>query len=70
EIDAWRKRQRCLPKSPMGKALGYMNDNWAGLTAFLDDPDLPLGRVGMWRGARQGYRTRFHTPLIEPYVRY
>ncbi|CAM2010944.1 IS66 family transposase [Acanthopleuribacter pedis] len=53
EIDAWRKRQRCLPKSPMGKALGYMNDNWAGLTAFLDDPDLPLDNNPAERALRQ-----------------
>ncbi|CAM2069132.1 IS66 family transposase [Sulfidibacter corallicola] len=41
-IDAWRKSQTCLPKSKMGQALAYMNDNWKGLTAFLDDPELPL----------------------------
>ena len=41
-IDVWRKNQSCLPKSGLGKALDYLDDNWAGLTAFLDDPILPL----------------------------
>ena len=41
-IDVWRKNQSCLPKSKLRKALNYLNDNWAGLTAFLDDPRLPL----------------------------
>ena len=52
-IDTWRKAQVCLPKSPMGKALAYMNDNWSGLTAFLDDPDLPLDNNPAERALRQ-----------------
>jgi transposase len=52
-IDTWRKVQQYLPKSPMGKALHYMNDNWDGLTAFLDDPELPLDNNPAERALRQ-----------------
>ena len=62
-IDVWRKNQSCLPKSRFRKALNYLNDNWKGLTAFLEDPRLPLGRVGMWRG----FRLRFPNPDPSPH---
>lgn len=52
-IDIWRGEQKCLPKSPMRKALNYMNDNWDGLTAFLDDPELPLDNNPAERALRQ-----------------
>ncbi len=52
-IDHWRKHQRCLPKSSLGKALAYMNDNWTGLTHFLEDPNLPLDNNPAENGLRQ-----------------
>lgn len=52
-IDTWRKNQKCLPKSGLGKALAYMNDNWDGLILFLTDPDLPLDNNPAENGLRQ-----------------
>jgi len=52
-IDTWRKHQKCLPKSALGKALAYMSDNWDGLTLFLGDPDLPLDNNPAENGLRQ-----------------
>lgn len=52
-LDKWRKAQRCLPKSPLGGALAYMNDNWDGLTLFLDYPELPLDNNPAERALRQ-----------------
>ncbi|MFQ5491735.1 MAG: transposase, partial [Phycisphaerae bacterium] len=31
-----------LPRSAVGKAVGYMLNQWHPLTRFLDDPTLPL----------------------------
>lgn len=41
---AWRERMLPLfePRSPMGTALKYMGNQWERLTAFLDDPLVPI----------------------------
>jgi hypothetical protein len=33
---------RTLPKSALGKALGYLETYWQGLTVFLEHPEVPL----------------------------
>lgn len=40
----WRDETTPLfePKSAMGEALGYMNNQWSRLTAFLADPLIPI----------------------------
>jgi transposase len=42
QIKAWSQAQRMLPQSTLGKAIAYMNNHWAGLLRFLDDPAIPL----------------------------
>lgn len=37
-----RTQQVVLPKSDLRKALNYMNNHWAELTRYLDDPQLPM----------------------------
>ena len=39
KIDVWQGQH--VPKSPLGKAMGYMTNNWAELTAFTKDA--PVG---------------------------
>lgn len=41
-IETWVQSQRVLPLSTLGKAIAYMNNHWAGLLRFLDDPAIPL----------------------------
>lgn len=41
-IKTWVQSQRVLPLSLLGKAIAYMNNHWAGLLRFLDDPAIPL----------------------------
>lgn len=40
----WRDKVVALfePKSPMGAALRYMHNQWESLTAFVDDPLIPI----------------------------
>jgi len=30
------------PKSPLGKALGYLHNQWSRLCLFLEDPEIPI----------------------------
>ena len=55
EFDAWRKKMMpaCLPKSPIGKAFQYLENNWKYLFVYLTDGRLHIGRVGMWRSSRE-----------------
>jgi transposase len=39
-----------LPKSEAGQAVSYILKNWRALTRYLEDGDLAIGRVEMWRG--------------------
>lgn len=41
-LRAWSLEQRGLPKSSLREAIDYMHTYWKGLTAFLDDPHVPL----------------------------
>ena len=46
-LDAWKPQLEALeptttPKSPLGKAVRYVLNQWEALTRFLDDPLLPL----------------------------
>ncbi|MGH2608350.1 MAG: IS66 family transposase [Tepidiformaceae bacterium] len=41
-IKQWALAQRVLPESGLGRAIAYMMGMWKGLTAFLDDPRIPL----------------------------
>jgi len=40
------------PKSPMGKAITYVTNNWPELTRFVDDPMLPLDNNASERALR------------------
>lgn len=42
EIWVWMAAQRVLPRSGLGKAIGYMADHRQGLRKFLSDPAVPL----------------------------
>jgi transposase len=52
QIEEWAREQRPLPRSGLGKAISYMLGLWPGLTAFLDDPRIPLDNNGIERGLR------------------
>jgi transposase len=52
QIEEWAREQRPLPRSGLGKAISYMLGLWPGLTAFLNDPRIPLDNNGIERGLR------------------
>lgn len=52
QIEEWAREQRPLPRSGLGKAISYMLGLWPGLTAFLDDPRIPLDNNAIERGLR------------------
>ena len=52
QIGEWAREQKPLPRSGLGKAISYMLGLWPGLTAFLDDPRIPLDNNGIERGMR------------------
>jgi transposase len=43
-LQAWREKTTPLyePKSAMGQALGYLDNQWPRLTSFLQDPKIPI----------------------------
>jgi len=41
-IRDWVYAERPLPESELGKAIAYMGGRWRGLTAFIEDPRVPL----------------------------
>lgn len=51
-IKAWCLEQRFLPESPLGTAIKYVLKNWAGLTVFLDAPEVPIDNNRTERGFR------------------
>lgn len=53
EIRAWRPKVRALPKSALGRALSYMDDNWLDLGLFIHDPQIPLDNNHTERGMRR-----------------
>ena len=42
EIDRWRTEQLAVPGTKLANGLGFLNNQWAELTAFLRNPDAPL----------------------------
>ena len=51
-IQEWVYAQQPLPRSGLGSALTYLKGMWAGLTLFLDDPQIPLDNNLIERGLR------------------
>jgi transposase len=51
-IRVWAESQRILPRSGLGQAIGYMQELWAGLTRFLNDPLIPLDNNPVERALR------------------
>lgn len=49
---AFELKPAVLPRSSLGKAIEYMLKLWQGLTAFLDDPRIPLSNNGAERALR------------------
>lgn len=47
-----RYRVEVLPKSPMGKALGYFENQWTCLSRFLDDGAIPIDNNSVERAIR------------------
>ncbi len=41
-LKQWAEQQTALPRSALAEALGYLLGHWMGLTAFLEDPLIPL----------------------------
>jgi transposase len=52
EIRTWAFAQRASPGSGLRKAIEYMLDHWTGLTAFLEDPAIPLDNNATERALR------------------
>lgn len=52
ELEAWLLSQRVLRKSAFGKAVRYTLANWARLTVFVDDADVPLDNNATERSLR------------------
>jgi transposase len=51
-IHSWALDRRCLPQSPLGKAIRYMGDLWPGLVRFIDEPRLALDNNATERALR------------------
>lgn len=51
-IKVWAEAQWALPESRLGKAITYMLKLWPGLTAFLEEPAIPLDNNAAERGIR------------------
>jgi len=41
-IDLWRRTQAPIPKTQFANALGFLNNQWAPLTVFLNEPLVPI----------------------------
>lgn len=52
ELKKWAEGQIALPRSALAEALGYLLNHWTALTAFLDDPLIPLDNNRTERAAR------------------
>jgi transposase len=52
EIRTWLMTQRALPRSALGKAIGYTSGLWPGLVRFLGDPKIPLDTNSVERALR------------------
>lgn len=54
ELEAWRDRVRpaAPPKTPLGKAITYLTNQWVHLLHFLNHGDLPIDNGASERAAR------------------
>jgi transposase len=52
QIKQWAIHQSVLPRSSLGKAIGYLLELWPGLTRFLDNPRIPLDNNRVERAIR------------------
>ena len=54
-LHAWltAQRQKVPEGSATARAIDYSLKRWRALTRFIDDGELPAGRVEMWRGGRR-----------------
>lgn len=52
EIKAWLTNQAALPRSGLGKAIGYALSLWDGLARFVDDARIPIDTNLVERGMR------------------
>jgi transposase len=52
KIRTWLMTQRALPRSALGRAMGYTSGLWPGLVRFLGDPKIPLDTNGVERALR------------------
>jgi transposase len=52
EIRRWLSAQAVLPRSSLGRAIGYTLELWPGLTLFLDNPEIPIDNNHSERGMR------------------
>jgi hypothetical protein len=50
--------KRAVPKSPLGKAVTYANNQWSTLIRFLEDGDIPIDNGRVERGLRPVGRGR------------
>jgi len=52
DIYRWASSEQALPRSLLGKALGYTHRLWSGLVRFVDDARIPLDTNELERGMR------------------
>jgi len=52
KIEAWLTQQSAPPKTLLGKALGYLRNEWPRLQVFLEDGRLPLDNNGVENAIR------------------
>lgn len=52
DIYQWVTSEQALPRSLLGKALGYTRQFWPGLVRFVDDARIPLDTNQLERGMR------------------
>lgn len=51
-LKTWTEQQTALPRTALAEALGYLLNHWDTLTAFLDDPLIPLDNSWTERALR------------------
>ena len=52
KIGRWCAEQKVLPKSAIGRAIGYINNHWNGLQKFLDNSEVQIDNNQTERGMR------------------
>src|SRR5690606_37185118 len=51
------QQQRLANADATAKAIDYSLSTWRALTRYLDDGNVPIGRVQMWRGGGRSGRS-------------